>query len=552
MPGKIPTMSLREMRQPMIFPETTSLKFLRFFTPALLVACLLTCAACGGPAGGREPGTIYLHMGSEPGTLNPVIASDAYASDVNQYIYETLLEMDEDSLEMKPMLAKRWRVSPDGLRYRFYLKKGVLWSDGHEFTADDVIYSFKTIKDPKTANAHRKVNYLDIKDLRKIDKYTVEFIYSKKYFLGLRICGGMTIIPKHIFDDGTDINRHKNNRHPVGTGPYIFKKWITGSRLILERNERYRGKQPAIRRIVYKIVTEANVALQMLKKGQIDVLGVRAIQWVRQTNSEKFKNNFYKLEYYTPNYSYIGWNARRKPFDDRRVREAMGYLINREDILEKLLFGLGKRVAGTFYIKGDYYNHRLKPRPFDPARAAALLAKAGWKDTDGDGILDKGGKKFSFVFTISSGSKFSERLATIMKEDFSKAGILMEINRYEWAVFVQKLNKRDFDAVTLRWNLGFNEDPYDLWHSSQSAAGFNFVGFKNREADRIMERGRREFNEARRIKMFRRLEEILYREQPYTFFFCSPSLAVVSKRFDNVIVHTAGLDIKEWTFQQAR
>ncbi len=520
------------------------------YTVFLFMLIAGSLSGCGGARIDREPGTIYLHMSAEPGTLNPVIATDAYASDVNQYIYETLLEMDEDTLEMKPQLAERYTLSPDGLRYRFYLKKGILWSDGKEFTADDVIYSFKVIKDPKTANAHRKVNYLDIRDLRKIDKYTVEFIYSKRYFLGLRVCGGMTIIPKHIFDDATDINRHKNNRMPIGTGPYIFKKWITGSRLILERNERYRGKKPEIKRIVYKVVTETNVALQMLKKGQIDVLGVRAIQWVRQTNSEKFTSNFYKLKYYTPNYSYIGWNARRAPFNDRRVREAMGYLINREDILKKLLFGLGKRVAGTFYLNGMYYNHNLKPRRFSPQKAAKLLAEAGWKDTDGDGILDKNGKKFSFVFTISAGSKFAERLATIMKEDFSKAGINMEINRYEWAVFVQKLTKRDFDAVTLRWSLGYNEDPYDLWHSSQAKAGFNFVGFRDSEADHIMEKGRREFNKQRRMKMFRRLEEILYREQPYTFFFCSPSLAVVNKRFENVIVHTAGMDIKEWKFRK--
>jgi len=516
---------------------------------SLCAAAFFMLSGCGGRVE-RKPGTIYIHMGAEPGTLNPVIASDAYASEVNQYIYETLLDMDEDTLEMKPLLAERYTVSPDGLRYRFYLKKGIRWSDGKELTADDLIYSFKVIKDPKTANAHRKVNYLDIRALHKIDKYTVEFIYSKKYFLGLRVCGSMTIIPKHIFNDGTDINSHKNNRFPLGSGPYRFEKWVTGSRISLIRNENYTGKKPAINRIVFRVVPEANVALQMLKKGELDTMGVRAIQWIRQTNSEKFTSRFYKLKYYTPNYSYIGWNALRKPFDDRRVREAMGYFINREDILKKLNFGLGKRIAGTFFIKSKYYNHKLVPRKYSPETGRRLLAEAGWKDSDNDGYLDKGGKKFSFTFTVSSGSKFSERLATIMKEDLSKAGVEMKINRFEWAVFVQKLNKRDFDALILRWSLGYNEDPYDIWHSSQAKAGFNFVSFKNAEADRIMEAGRREFNEVRRIKMFRRIEEILYREQPYTFFYSSPSLAVVSKRFKNVKVHTAGLDIKEWTFKQ--
>ena len=122
----------------------------------------------------------------------------------------------------------------------------------------------------------------------------------------------------------------------------------------------------------------------------------------------------------------------------------------------------------------------------------------------------------------------------------------MDIIRYEWAVFVQKLQKQDFQVVTLSWSLGYNEDPYDLWHSSQASGGFNFVSFKSKEADALMEQGRREFNEKRRIKLFQRIEEILYREQPYTFLFCNPSLVVVSKRFDNVIVHKSGLHIEEW------
>jgi len=503
--------------------------------------------ACAGGVSSRGADELYAYLSAEPDTLNPVISSDAYSAEINSHIYETLLDMDLDTLGRKPDLAERWEISPDHRRYRFFLKKGVLWSDGVEFTADDVVYSFKVIKDPKTANAHRKVNYLDITEVRKIDRYTVDFIYSKEYYLGLEICGGMTIIPMHLFNDGADINTHRNNRIPLGTGPYRFTEWVTGSRIVLERNELYRDRKPAIRKIVYRIVAEPSVAFLMLKKGELDFMSVRPIQWVRQTGSGKFLRSFNKFQYFTPNYSYIAWNSRRPVFSDARVRRAMSRLINLEAILEKLLFGLGKRVNGTFYFYSKYYNSDISPIEYDPAGAMALLKQAGWADTDGDGFLDRNGRKFSFIFTISSGSKFAERLGTIMKEDFRKAGIDMEINRYEWAVFVQKLNSRDFDAVTLSWSLGYNEDPYDLWHSSQMEAGFNFVGFRDAEADSIMERGRREFDEARRTALFSRLDRIIYREQPYTFMFCSPALVVVSKRFGNVVVHRAGLDTDEWT-----
>ncbi|PKL35640.1 MAG: hypothetical protein CVV44_19095 [Spirochaetae bacterium HGW-Spirochaetae-1] len=512
--------------------------------PLMLVMSLTTCT---DGASGRDPGTLYTLLGAEPGTLNPVIASDAYEAAINGHIYETLLDMNRDTLEMEPDLAERWDISPDKRRFRFYLKKNVVWSDGVPFTADDVVYSFKVIMDPKTANAHRKVNYIEIEAVNKVNSHTVDFIYKKQYFLALRICGGMTIIPKHIFDDGTDINTHKNNRHPVGTGPYVFSNWVTGSRIVLAVNERFRDKKPEIKRIVYRVIPEVNVALQMAKKGELDLMAVRPIQWVRQTDSEKFNKEFYKLKYYTPNYSYIAWNTRFGPFSDRRVRQAFGYLINRDAILEKLLFGLGERVTGTFYKNGRYYNKNLVPREYNPAKGRDLLKAAGWTDSDNDGILDRKGEKFSFTFTISSGSKFAERLASILKEDFSKAGIEMNINRYEWAVFVTKLTKRDFEAVTLSWSLGYNEDPYDLWHSSQMKEGFNFTGFHNAEADRIMEEGRKEFNAERRTVLFRRLGEILYEEQPYTFMFCSPDLVIASRRFGNVKVHQAGLNMEEWT-----
>jgi len=512
-------------------------------TAVLLAALVCGCARMTPP---READALYLHLGAEPGTLNPITATDAYAATINEHIYENLVERDYDTLEIVPRLAERWTISPDRLRYRFYLKKGVRWSDGVEFTADDIVYSFRALKDPKTASAQLKVYYIDVKDVRRISRYVVEFTYSRPYFLALEFCGGIPIVPEHIFNDGTDFNTHKNSRFPVGTGPYLFSRWDTGKKIVLVRNDKYWGKKPEIRKIVYKLVPEINVALQMLKKGELDVMSLRSIQWVRQTGTEKFNSNFYRLKYYLPRYNYIGWNARSELFSDKRVRRAMTHFIDREAILNKLLFGLGRIVTGNFYIESRSYNRDLEPWPFDPEKGKALLKQAGWSDTDGDGILDRNGKKFSFTFTISSGSKFGERLTSILKEDLSRAGIEMNINRYEWAVFVNKLNSRDFEAVTLSWSLGYGGDPYQLWHSSQTERGSNFCNFSNREADAIIEAARMEFNEDRRTRMYHRFHEIIHEEQPYTFLYSTPALVAVSRRFDNVKVHKRGLNYLEW------
>jgi peptide/nickel transport system substrate-binding protein len=275
-------------------------------------------------------------------------------------------------------------------------------------------------------------------------------------------------------------------------------------------------------------------------------MNLRDIQWERQTNSKKFNDQFYKLKYFTPNYNYIGWNSQREFFLDKRVRQAMTMLINREEILQKLLFGNAKIVTGNFYIFSKYYDSNMQPWPYDPKRARELLQEAGWLNSAGDGILRKNGKKFSFTFTISSGSKFAERLATILKEDLAKSGIEMNVERYEWAVFLKRIKDKEFDATALAWSLNYSSDPYQLWHSSQIKGGSNFCSFSNREADRIIEIARQEFDEKKREALYKRFNQILHEEQPYTFLFCNPALSVVSKRFTNVNVHTMGLKLIEW------
>jgi peptide/nickel transport system substrate-binding protein len=516
-----------------------------------LLALLAVCSGCVRVQPPKDPRSIHVHLGAEPATLNPVISTDAYESTVNRYVLESLAERDPDTFALKPLLAESWTISPDRLVFTFRLRRDVRWSDGTPFTAEDILFSYRTIQNPDVASAPLKVYYIDVADVRKIDDYTVVFTYKKQYFRALEICASMPIPPRHIYDNGEDFNRHSKNRTTMGTGPYTFDRWDTGKQIGLKANPNYRGPKPALDRIVYRIVAEPSVALRMLKKGDLDVLSVRPIDWVRQTASPGFEQKFYKLSYFTPSYSYIGWNLDRPQFQDRRVRQAMTMMLNRQAILDKLLFGLGAIVSGNFFVNGPDYDRGILPYPHDPAAARKLLAEAGWKDTDGDGILDRNGQKFSFVFTISAGSKFAERLATIMKEDFSRAGIVVDIQRFEWAVFVQKLQERNFDAVTLAWSMPWGDaDPYQVWHSTQINGGSNFVGFANAEADSIIERSRMEFDPARRQAMFHRFHRIVHDEQPYTFLYCNPSLAVVSKRFDNVKLHAMGLDFRDWRLKE--
>ncbi|MCE5336581.1 MAG: peptide-binding protein [Desulfobacteraceae bacterium] len=487
------------------------------------------------------------NLNAEPSTLNPLTSTDAYSSTINAHIYESLLRRDPKSLELVPELAERWEIAPDHLTYTFHLRKNIKWEDGHPFTAKDIRFSFDRIKDPKVDAAHLRNYYRDIEKLDVIDDYTVRFRYRVPYFLALSFCGGMPIVPAHLFKEGENFNTHPIARKPMGTGPYKLLHWKTGQEIALVRNENYWGEKPALNRIVYKIISDPTVSLQVLKQGGLDEMSLRPIQWEKQTQAKRFEENFKKIGYYAPRYSFIGWNSSNPIFADKRVRQAMTMLVDRELILKKILFGLGTVISGPFYVNSPEYDKSIEPLAYDPQAARALLKSAGWDFAKGGEVLQKNGRPFEFEFLFTAGSKFGEQIATMLQENLKDIGIKLHPRKLEWALFIQKIEERSFDACTLSWAMGWESDPYQIWHSSQAVEkGSNFVGFKNEEADKLIEDARKEFDPEVRRKLYHRFHRIVHDEQPYTFLFTTKELTVVSRRFENVRIYPMGISSLYW------
>ena len=531
----------------------------KILIPVVLILLVMPACSKGKQEQAREPSVqaatepvtgdwLVRHLSSEPATLNPITATDAYESVINGYIYESLLELDNETLELVPRLAERWEVSDDKLQFTFTLKDGLHWQDGKAITTEDILYTFDRVTDPLVDAPHLRSYYKDLKKVEALDEKTVRFTYAYPYFKALDMIGGLSIMPKHIFEgaEGQDFNTHPVGRAPVGSGPYRFVKWETGTDIVLERYPDYWGEKHHMERIVFKIITDNTVALQVLKKQEMDFMGFTPIQWVRQTDSDRFNNNFDKLRYPSLGYSYIGWNLRKPMFMDKRVRRALAMLTDREAFVENLWYGLGRVVSGNFFIDTPEYDKSIEPLLFDLGAAVKLLEEAGWSDHDGDGVIDREGIPFRFEFTFSSGSTTGEQIATILQENLKKVGIEMTIRQLEWALFTQLLDDRAFDAVTLGWRLPVLADPYQVWHSSQADKGSNFVGFVSEEADRIIVDARSEFDREKRSAMYRRFHRILHEEQPYTFLFSRDSLVALDKRFENVKVYPLGPDSTEW------
>jgi peptide/nickel transport system substrate-binding protein len=279
---------------------------------------------------------------------------------------------------------------------------------------------------------------------------------------------------------------------------------------------------------------------------------LQPVQVVRGTSSERFERQFKKYEYYAPTYTYIGWNNDHPIFGDKRVRQAMTYLTNRKQIVDTVLFGLGEVVDSPIYFFRPEYDKTLVSYPFDPAKALALLDEAGWKDTDGDGVLDKviDGNRvpLRFEIKINAGNTVRESVALVLMDELNKHGIAASVRQLDWTIFLNDVKNHQFDAVVLGWAMSTAEpDAYQVWHSSQAAnKGSNAISYKNPRVDEILEQYRQEFDPQKRIGLYKEFQQILHDEQPYTFLHVRKTVSAVHRRFQGVEVFPDGLKPIDW------
>jgi len=521
----------------------------------LLAMCLSLLAASSAFA---EPptfapeqmgGTLRGNFNAEPQTLNPLTSKDVYASIVHDRVFESLIDRNPDTLELEGLLAERWEVSADGKVITFHLNPKARFSDGTPVTADDVVFTYQTIMNPQIDARSIASYFEDCRGCEKVDDRTVRFTWKKVYFKSLET-SGILVIPKHVYEFKDPKAFNEINDKLVGSGPYQLGEWKTGQHLMLVRNENYWRRPPAIDRIAWRFILEPQAAVQALLAGELDDLGVAPEWWVKLTPRADVRERFQMLRYASPGngYMYIGWNNAKPLFADPRVRLAMTHLVWRQELLKHLLYGIGEVTAGPFWSKSPQYDLSIKPWPFSREEALRLLQEAGWEDRSGDGWLENAkGERFEFELCSASGNPLVRDFVRILQEEFRRVGIDMHVRLYEWSVFTVKLGNHDFDAVMLGWTGDVEDDPYQIWHSSQIAnRGSNFISFRSPEADRLIEEARVTLDAAKRNAIYHRFHRILHEQQPYTFMWSGESLRLVSKRIKGVKVHTLGLDWREW------
>ena len=477
-------------------------------------------------------GNLINAMAGEPSNLIAMIAGDSASSAIAGNIFNSLLKYDEN-LNYAPDLAESWQISNDQKTISFKLKKGLQWADGKPLTSADVLFTWKLITNPNTRTPYAS-DYQLVKKASTPDSLTFKVTYESSYAPALDTWTSLHILPKHILKD-EDINNTFFSRNPTGSSFYKLDEWISGQQVTLKANDKSVLGVPLINKLISRIIPDTSSQFLELTADNIDVMNINPIQYQRVFPARKDLRQKIALYKELGNgYTYLGFNLKKTPFNDIRVRQALNYAIDKDEVIKGVLLGLGEPISSPYKPGTRWNNPNLSPYPYKPSKALVLLQEAGFKKND-DGILMKNGKPLKFEI-ITNQNKQREMTAVVIQKRLQEIGVEVSIRVIEWASFVNRFIKTgDFDVVVLGWSLSLDPDQYNIWHSSQQGPGqFNFLGYSNKNVDKLLELGRKELNVSKREKIYHKFSKYLLEDSPIIYLYAGYRLSAVHKRVKGI------------------
>lgn len=520
---------------------------LHFIKNAIVVVVCMWLLACGESPNSHQSaasidninypiesgGTLINAMTGEPSGLISMIAGESASSAISSNIFNSLLKYDKN-LELEGDLVTNWQISADQKTIIFKLKPNLKWADNQPLTSADVLFTWQAVTDEKTASPYAS-DFQLVKKAETPDPLTFSVTYNQAYAPALDSWAGLQILPKHLLQ-GKDLHTSAFVRNPVGSHYYKLDSWVHGEHLKLSRNANSVLGQAKIDKLITRIIPDNSAQFLELMADNIDLMGLDPIKYSRIIPARPELQQ--KLALYKElgnSYTYMGFNLKHKPFDDIRVRHAINYAIDKQEIIDGVYLGLGINIASPYKPGTRWSNPELTPYPYHPAKAKALLKQAGFVDTDGDGIVERDGKPFAFEI-VTNQNKEREKSAVLIQRRLKDVGIDVKIRAIEWASFISRFIKTgDFDVVVLGWGLGLDPDQYNIWHSSQQAPGqFNFIGYNNPTIDKLLEQGRLELNPDKRMKIYHEFARVLLEDSPIVYLSAGYGLTAINKRVKGI------------------
>lgn len=568
------------------------MKFNTILSTVLISSSTLLFFSCGGNENAGATAEKNLnpivtsHELSDAQMLNPINYSDAGAGYILSNIFYSLLEIDFKTLELVPVVAESRpeieTTEDGGMKITYRIRPEAKWDNGEQITAKDVEFALKVIKNPKVDNLNNKPYYEFIEDMVFYDEDPLKFTFICKdvYILAEVQSGDIDLLPRHIYDPkglmeeftikqlaenapelatnpkivefAKDFNSEKYQRDPQfiqGCGPYLLKEWQTGQKLVIKKKDNWWGDQLADKgmhfqiyppEIVYQTINDQTTAKEALIAGKVDVMrGIKPQDFQYLPKSKKFTQNFVTHTPQQMAYYYLGINVRKPMFSDKKTRQALAHLIDVDKIIEVVALGYGERAIGPIHpAKEKQYNKNITPYPYYVEKAKALLAEAGWKDTDNDGILDnviEGEKmKFEFNFLYNQGNDSRKAVGLLLQEEARKVGITVNVLSQDWSIFLESTKQHDFDMYYGAWiSTPIPTDHKQIYHTASYNGGSNYTGFGNDMTDALIDSIRVELDEDKRAKLNYRFQEILHDECSYIFLYYPKERIAIHNRFGN-------------------
>ncbi|PZR08238.1 MAG: hypothetical protein DI536_25365 [Archangium gephyra] len=489
----------------------------------------------------RPGGTLTVRVMSEPSCLNALedACRDGWVLRMTRgLVVETLVEISADG-SLKPGLAASWKDAADHRTTTFTLRTDATFSDGRNLTSNDVIATLDALMDVKRSTGSLRGEFAGLSKWKAVDEKTVELSWSTPSPFTLRALSHVPILSAtQLAGDWTELARK-----PLGSGPYVIAAWERGQSLTLQKRE---GASAYLDRIVFRFVKDHTAAAALFERGEVDLMTAITPQlWRSLEGATWAQRDWNRIKSLDNSYSYIAWNEANPHFADVRVRRALAHLYDAR--LISRIVDLDLEVPTTCpYLQGSKLcDANVKPLPFSPGTARALLTDAGFVDSDGDGVLERDGKPLRFHFLLPSTQVRLSKLVPLLQEQMKPVGIDLDIEKVETSTLSSRVSKRDFDAVSRLWTeFDTEQDLFQMFHSSQIGTGANWVGFSNAEVDRLIEQVRAEFDADKRHALARQLHAKLYSEQPYLFMTSRQSLDAAKKTVHGLVPSVSWYDLR--------
>ena len=504
-----------------------------------------TPSATESSSGGGSGGTLTFAMNSDP-AMNPFTFPNQLPTVLlSKNVMSTLIKYSaEDGVTLVPDLAESWAVSDDGTEWTFNLRDGVKWHDGADFSADDVQFTIENILNPDV-RAQFRSSLSGVTGVSAVDARTVTITTAQPIgALPILLAYNIVIAPKHILD-GQDLNELPDFvQQPIGTGPFKVREIIQGDRVVLDAFEDYYEGRPKIDTLIYRIVPDINNVVAQLITGEIDLASIEPdnIQALEQAGTVQFQS---ALE---PNTFTLYFNHRLPLFQDVRVRKALTMAIDRQAIIDQLL--LGEAVLATSSHSpafGVYYNDKIEPYPYDVDAATQLMEEAGW--TKQGGVWTKDGQEFACRLMVDKGNATREQIGLALQQFLGDFGVKIELELEEWSVYIQRGNNGEYDLRT-GWRITAPDPDKTAEYSTNGVN--NHYAYSNPKVDELLQQGRTEIDQAKRVEIYHELQQLLYDDCALAWLYYPKGILAVNKRvkgLPQIGVRDALLYIKDVTVQ---